>query len=171
MRDEVHSGSGGAETTWLSGAILTFLSKVVMPTLWMAVLFGVPAWVLFTRGQISIRSDFQFIVWGALLATVPLTWFTVHLQSVGYRGRELVVKNYWRVARVPFEHVEAVEPVWWYKGRVVRIRFNRRTPFGSVVYYMPKWGPMLAMVTSPEEELRRVIAERESSMRGNQDFE
>jgi len=145
------------QTVWLSGVVTTFMSKVVMPTLWFGALIGVPIWVYATMGRISIRSDFQFIVWFALIATVLLTWLTVHLQLVGYRGRELVVANYWREARVPFEHVAAVEPVWWYKGRLVRIRFNRRTPFGSVVYYMPKWGALRALYSAPEERLRSII--------------
>ncbi|HYM05167.1 MAG TPA: hypothetical protein VEU11_01275 [Terriglobales bacterium] len=146
------------ETTWLSGAVVTFINKLVMPVIWYGVLAGVPIWVYLTMGRISIRSDFQFIVWFALIATAPLTWMTVHLQLVGYDGRELVVANYWREARIPFAFVEAVEPVWWYRGRLVRIRFNRATPFGAVVYYMPKWGQFRAMFSSPEAELRRILA-------------
>ena len=108
--------------------------------------------------RLGIRhSDFEFIVWFVLIATVPLTWLMVHLQCVGYAGRQLVVANYWRQARIPFEHIEAVETVWWYKGRLVRIRFRQPTPFGQLVYYMPKWGPMCAIFSSPEEELRRLL--------------
>jgi hypothetical protein len=158
MSGETFSASTEAYTTWLSGSILTFLSKLIMPVIWLACLTGVPVWVYVTMGHISIRPDFQFIVWFALIATVPLAWVTAHLQLVGYRGRELVVANYWREARIPFEHVQAVEPVWWYRGRLVRIRFNRRTPFGSMVFYMPKWGPFRAMFSAPEQELRRIIA-------------
>ena len=149
-----------ANTVWLSGVITTFMSKVVMPTLSLGVLIGVPAWVYVTMGRLSIRSDFQFIVWFALLATAPLAWLTVHLQLIGYRGRELVVANYWREAGVPFEHIAAVEPVWWYKGRLVRTRFNRRTPFGSVVYYMPKWGAFRVLYSAPEEQLRNIVFTR-----------
>ena len=147
-----------AHTTWLSGAVLTFVNKLIMPVLWFGVLAGVPIWVYITMGRISIRSDFQFIVWFVLIATVPLTWLTVHLQLVGYQDQELVVANYWREARISFKSVEAVEPVWWYKGRLVRIRFNCRTPFGSLVYYMPKWGPLRAVFSAPEQELRRILA-------------
>ena len=68
-----------------------------------------------------------------------------------------MVANYWREARIPFERIAAVESVRWYKGRLVRIRFNRKTPFGSIVYYMPKWGPARAMYSAPEEQLRSVI--------------
>jgi hypothetical protein len=158
MPGETLSPSAAAHTTWLSGAILTFLSKLVMPVIWLAVLTGVPAWVYITMGRISIAPAFQFIVWFALIATVPLAWVTVHLQLVGYCGRELVVANYWRQARIPFEHVAAVERVWWYRGRLVRIRFNRQTPFGTMLYYLPKWGPLSALFSSPEQDLRRLIA-------------
>ena len=158
MSSKTDSAIPGRHTTWLSGAVLTFVNKLIMPVLWFAVLVGVPIWVYINMGRISIRSDFQFIVWFALIATVPLTWVTVHLQLVGYQDGELVVANYWREARIPFKSVEAVEPVWWYKGRLVRIRFNCRTPFGSLVYYMPRWGPLRAAFSAPEQELRKILA-------------
>jgi len=148
------------EPIWLSGAIVTFFSKLVMPVLWFAILLGVPIWVYVTMGRISVKPDFQFVVWFALIATVPLTWVTIHTQLVGYQGTDLVVANYWRQARIPFKQVKAVEPVWWYKGRLLRIRFRGPTPFGSLVYYMPKWGAINAMFSSPEEELRSIIADR-----------
>jgi hypothetical protein len=160
MSGEPSPASADAGTVWLSGAILTFLSKLVMPVLWLAVLIGLPVWVLITTGRISIAPGFRFIVGSLLIATVPLAWVTVHLQLLGYRGRELVVANYWRDAAIPFEYVDAVEPVWWYRGRLVRVRFNRQTPFGSMVYYMPRWGPFRAIWSSPEQELRRILAVR-----------
>jgi hypothetical protein len=158
MSSQTNSAIAETHTTWLSGAVLTFVNKLVLPVIWLVALAGVTIWVYLTMGRISIRSDFQFIVWFVLIATVLLTWVTVHLQLVGYNDRELVVANYWREARIPFESVEAVEPVWWYKGRLVRIVFNCRTPFGSVIYYMPKWGPFRAVFSAPEQELRKILA-------------
>jgi hypothetical protein len=151
------SGQENGHTVWVSGAILTFLNKLAFPVAWLSLLVAIPLWVYLTVGRIHVAPGFEFIVWFALIATVPLLWLTVHLQRVGYRNHELVVANYWREARIPFKDIEAVEPVWWYKGRLVRVRFARKTPFGLVVYYMPKWGPARAMFSSPEEELRRVI--------------
>ena len=145
---------------WLSGALSTVLNKLILPALWVAAIAGIPACVYATKGRISVAPEFRFIVAFALVATALLGWFTVHLQSVGYRGRQLLVKNYWRQATIPFEHVEAVEPVWWYKRRLVRIRFGEDTPFGTLVYYMPKWGALRAMFDSPEQELQEVIRER-----------
>jgi hypothetical protein len=146
-----------SHTIWLSGAVLTFLNKLVFPIAWILLLAGIPLWVYVTVGHIRIAPGFEFIVWFALIATVPLLWLALHLQRVGYQGNELVVANYWRETRIPFKDVDAVEPVWWYKGRLVRVRFSRKTPFGSVIYYMPKWGPARAMFSSPEAELRRII--------------
>ena len=160
MADEVSSAAVPHHTIWLSGAILTFLNKLVFPVAWLALLMGIPLWVYVTMERIHVAPGFEFIVWFVLISTLPLLWLTVHLQLVGYRGQELVVANYWREARIPFKDIEAVEPVWWYKGRLVRVRFARKTPFGSLVYYMPKWGPARALFSSPEEELRRIIGHR-----------
>jgi hypothetical protein len=146
-----------AGTIWLSGAILTFLNKLVLPVLWLGLIVAFPLWVFAIAGRIQIAPGLEFIAGFLLIATGPLAWFTIHLQRVGYSGQELVVANYWREARIPFQNIQAVESVWWYKGRLVRVRFAGKTPFGTIVYYMPKWGPALAMFSAPEEKLRRVI--------------
>jgi len=151
---------------WLSGEVSTFLNKLVLPALWLAILIGIPLWVVATTGQLSVAGGFRFIVGFVLIASVPLAWLTVHLQRVGHCGRDLVVANYWRKNTIPFDDIEAVEPVWWYRGRLVRIRFRNRTPFGSVVYYMPKWGAMRAMFDSPEKDLQRIISGNSSTLSG-----
>jgi hypothetical protein len=143
---------------WLSGAILTFLNKVVFPTLWLTVMAWVSIWVFVTHGRISITRGFGFIVLFVVASTVVMMWMSLHLQLVGYHGRELLIANYRREARVPFDQVAAVEPVWWYRSRLVRIRFKRSTPFGSSVYYLPKWGPLRGLFSKPEEELKRLIS-------------
>lgn len=143
---------------WLSGEILTVLNKLVFPIVWLAAVAGFPLWVLLETGRLSIAPSFRLFVAVVLIATGFLLWQAAHLQRVGYWGRELIVANYWREARIPFEQVAAVEPVWWYRRRMVRIRFSRQTPFGSTVYYLPKWGPIRCLFASPEEELRRLLA-------------
>ncbi|HYM11547.1 MAG TPA: hypothetical protein VEU62_12490 [Bryobacterales bacterium] len=144
-------------TIWLSGAVLTLLNKLVFPIVWVAAVGGALLWVFIQTGRISIQPGFRFICAFALLATAFAVWMTARLQRVGYCGRELIVANYWREARIPFEHVEAVEPVWWYRGRMVRIRFRERTPFGFTVYYLPKWGPLRCLFAAPDRELRDLI--------------
>src|SRR5580704_9965985 len=98
MSSQIDAATTAPQTTWLSGRVLTFVNKLVLPVIWFVALAGVPIWVYFTKGRISVRSDFRFLVWFALIVTVPLTWVTVHLQLVGYHGRELVVANFWSEA-------------------------------------------------------------------------
>jgi hypothetical protein len=152
------AGPGAEPTIWLSGAFVTLVNKLVFPPLWIGAVGGILVWVFLTTGRIHIASDFRFLAALIAVATVFMLWFSARLQRVGYAGRELVVANYWRQARIPFEDVAAVEPVWWYWRRLVRIRFRTRTPFGQVVYYMPKWGALRLFTTAPEEELRGIIS-------------
>ena len=86
MTNEVSAAEADAHTVWLSGAILTFLNKLVFPVAWFALLAGIPLWVYVTMGRIHIAPGFEFLVWFALIATVPLLWLTLHLQLVGYSG-------------------------------------------------------------------------------------
>jgi hypothetical protein len=54
--------------------------------------------------------------------------------------------------------VEAVEPVWWYYRRMVRIRLRSSTSFGEVVYYIPRWAAFKCLWAAPEKELRELMA-------------
>ena len=141
---------------WLSGGILTPLNKLILPAAWSAAILGFPAWVWAKNGRVSLAPEFRFVALFAAVATVLLGWVTIHLQGVGYRGTSLTVKNAWKQAQIPFGQVEAVEPVWWYKGRLVRIRFRSPTPFGEVIYYIPKWAPLRSF-GSPEEDLQEIM--------------
>ncbi|MBN9657753.1 MAG: hypothetical protein J0H49_06215 [Acidobacteria bacterium] len=160
MQSQSDCAGDTESATWLSGPILTFLNKVIVPALWLCFAIGMPAWILTTTGSIALGRDFYFVTGFAAVATVLLSWFSVHLQLVGYQGRYLLVANYWKKAAIPFQQVEAVESVWWYRGRLVRIRFNQPTPFGSLVYYMPKWAPFRGMFSAPEKELQSILASR-----------
>jgi hypothetical protein len=143
---------------WLSGTVVTFLNKLLFPALWLGILAGLLLAALLRTGHISLAPGFR---WFALLvvgATVLMLWVSARIQRVGYAGRDLVVANYWRETRVPFAQVEAVESVWWYRSRMVRVRFSPATPFGATVYYLPKWGGLRAMFSSPEEELRTILS-------------
>jgi len=136
---------------------MTFFNKVVFPAIWVGGLGALVLWVIATTGLIRIAPGFEIIAVFTLVATVMLVWLTVRLQRVGYWGDELVVANYWRKARIPFKQVAAVEGVWWYWRRMVRVRFHSPTPFGSVVYYLPKWAAVRPFLGPPEEELRQII--------------
>ena len=142
---------------WLSGAVLTPLNKLVMPAVWMGAVAGDPLSVYFTSGRLSVAPGFRLLVLLFLAATVFMLWMAARLERVGYCGRELVVADYWREARIPFEQVEAVESVWWGRRQLVRIRFRVETPFGCTVYYVPKWAPVRALFGPPDEELKTLL--------------
>jgi hypothetical protein len=147
----------GERTVWLSGEFTTFLNKLVFPAVWLAVICGFLLSAMVRTGRISIASDFRFLIFALLIGTAFMLWFSARLQRVGYAGRELVISNYWREARIPFNQVEAVEPVWWYRRRLVRIRLRPDSPFGQVVYYLPKWGFIRCLWSSPDKELRELM--------------
>lgn len=161
MRGAVETVDPATPVIWISGRIITVFNKIVFPLIWLCFLCIGPLWIYRQTGQLSVRRDFYFIVAFFLTATVFLAWVTVHLHLVGYRGRQLIVSSYSRQAAIPFEMVEAVESVWWYKGRMVRIRFRDSTPFGTMIYYLPTYSPLRTMFSHPEKELQEILQYRD----------
>jgi hypothetical protein len=146
------------QPVWLSGAILTLLNKIGFPVLWLTIIAFVSIRILVIHGRLHIADDgVGFIVGFILAGTVFMVWVSLQLHLVGYIGRELVVDNYYRQARIPFDQVAAVDSVWWYRSRLVRVRFRGDTPFGSCIYYLPKWVMFRGWFSKPEEDLKRVI--------------
>lgn len=139
------------QTKWLSGEIAFFVNKA-SPVIWLAAM----ATVFRLSGPITLSPLIVF----ALLALAYLIWFSTRLQRVGYTGRELIVSNYSREERIPFDQVVAVEPVWWYRRRMVRIRLRPDNSFGPVVYYIPKWAAFKCLWVAPEKELQALIGKR-----------
>jgi hypothetical protein len=142
-------------TTWLSGEVVTFLNKYAFPATWVAMISMA---VFVTNGHVVVAPEFRFVAVAIVLGSAFMLWFSLRLQRVGYAGRELVVSNYWRQERIPFTQVAAVESVWWYRRRLVRIRLRSESPFGLVIYYLPKWGFVRYLWSSPEKELRDLIS-------------
>ena len=82
------------------------------------------------------------------------------MQRVGYSGRDLIVSNYLRQERIPFDQVEAVEPVWWYYRRMVRIRLRSNSSFGKVLYYIPKWAAFKMPLDRARKRIAKPIGDR-----------
>jgi hypothetical protein len=148
------TGVSTERTVWLSGEFVTLFNKLLFPVVWLALISGVLLSVFVRTGHISIASNARFLVGLFLIGTAFMVWFSLRLQRVGYAGKELVISNYWREARIPFDQVEAVE----YRGRLVRILLRSESPFGQVVYYLPKWGFIRCLWLSPDKELRELIS-------------
>jgi hypothetical protein len=143
--------------TWLSGDIVTLLNKIGA-VIWLAALTGVFSAVIFKTGRLSVVPAFRPLLVFIILATVFIVWLSIHVQRVGYAGRDLIVSNYSRKERIPFGQVEAVGPVWWYYRRMVRIRLRSNSSFGQVLYYIPKWAAFKCLWVRPEKELQDLLA-------------
>jgi len=142
--------------TWLSGSIVTLINKFGA-VLWLAAVMGGLSGIMLKNGRFFIAPGFRPLMAFVFLATVFVFWLSLRIQRVGYSGRELIVSNYLRQERIPFDRVEAVEPVWWNYRRMVRIRL-RSSSFGDVVYYIPKWAAFKCLWVAPEKELQQLLA-------------
>jgi hypothetical protein len=151
----------GAQATaqpviWLSGEIVTCFNKVG-PILWIAAVIGALSGILLKTGHFFVGPDYRLLMAFIFLATVFMFWLSARIQRVGYSGRDLIVSSYLRQERIPFDQVEAAEPVWWNYRRMVRVRFRTHTSFGYVVYYIPKWAAFKCLWTAPEKELQELL--------------
>ena len=154
-RDDVHVAP--QPVTWLSGEIVTFFNKIGA-VIWLAAVAGAFSGIFLKTGRIFIAPAFRPLLAFVLLATAFIAWLSGRVQRVGYTRRDLIVSNYLRQERIPFEQVEAAEPVWWYFRRMVRIRLRSHTSFGQVVYYIPKWAAFKGLWVAPERELQDLLA-------------
>lgn len=133
---------------------------------WLAGIVGVLGGVLLQAGRLSVEPGFRPFGAFVSIATVFVVWLGIRLKKVGYCGRELVVSNYLREQRIPFEQVECAEPVWWYSRRMVRVRFRSATSFGQTIYYIPKWAAFRCLWVAPEKELNELLQTNREPLRG-----
>jgi len=144
---------------WLSGGIVTVINKIG-PVLWLAGVIGALAGIFLKTGRFFIAPGFRPVIAFVFLATIFIFWLGGRIQRVGYVGRDLIVSNYLRQERIPFDQVEAAEPVWWNYRRMARVRFRTETSFGYVVYYIPKWAAFKCLWVAPEKELQELLQSR-----------
>ena len=151
-----HAQPQAQPVTWLSGEIVTLFNKVG-PILWIAAVIGALSGILLKTGRFFITPGFRPVIAFVFLATAFMFWLSARIQRVGYAGRDLIISNYLGQERIPFDQVEAAEPVWWNYRRMVRVRFRTHTSFGYVVYYIPKWAAFKCLWVAPEKELQELL--------------
>ena len=149
--------ASGQTITWLSGEIVTFVNKIG-PVIWIAATGGALFGILLGQGHLFVAPGFRLLAAFFAAATVFVFWLSLRVHRVGYAGCDLIVSNYLRQERIPFDQVEAVEPVWWNYRRMVRVRLRSNTSFGQVVYYIPKWAAFKCLWAAPEQELREILS-------------
>jgi hypothetical protein len=145
-------------TRWLSGAIVTPLNMFVFPLLWFALILVALVYSTVNTGHLpNLRKLGFYGVW-LLAVTVFVGWVSSRTRRVGIEPGRLVVSTYFREIRVPFGQIEAVESVWWYWRRLVRVRFTGPSGFSEAVYYIPPWASIRFWYRDPVQELRQLIS-------------
>ena len=140
---------------------MTPLNMYVFPYLWYAFLLALVVLITVKSGHVpDVRKVGFYAVW-LLAFTVFVAWLSNRTKRVGVAGGQLVVSNYFREQRIPFAQVAAVESVWWYWRRLVRIRFGPPSEFGETIYYIPKWAAMVALYSNPANQLRLIMSEHQ----------
>ena len=141
---------------------MTPLNMFVFPYLWYAFLLAAVVFITLKSGHLPDIGKFGFYAVWLLAVTVFVFWQSSRTKRVGVAGGELVVSSYFREERIPFKQVEAVESVWWYWRRLVRIRFSPPSGFGETIYYIPKWAALVALYSNPANQLRLIMNEHQS---------
>ena len=147
---------------WLSGEITTPLNMYLLPWIWYGTL---AAGALYFTMHFGRFPDLRRLgTFGIVLAalTVFVAWVSSQTKRVGVCDGQLVVSNYRKTILVPYRQVAAVENVWWYWRRTVRIRFRAPTEFGDLVYYIPAYAGLMMYFADPTEELRERIRDHEA---------
>jgi len=159
VTNEGNASSRDGSTRWLSGAIVTPLNMYIFPFLWYALLLAALVYYTLHSGHFpDIRKLGLFGIW-ILAVTAFVAWVSSRTRRVGIEGGRLVVSTYFREVRVPFNHIGAVELVWWYWRRLVRVEFTGPNGFSETVYYIPPWAGIRALYSDPARELRSLISQ------------
>lgn len=77
-------------TVWLSGAVATFLNRLLFPALWLGGLAGLLLATLIRNGHILIAPGFRLFALLVVAATVFMLWVSARIERVGYAGTDLV---------------------------------------------------------------------------------
>lgn len=151
-----------AHIQWLSGEIVTPLNMYVLPWLWYGAL---AAGLIYLTVRFGHFPDLRKLgVFGLLLlgVTIFIAWVSGRTKRVGVCDGQLVVSNYRKTLLIPYAQVAAVENVWWYWRRLVRIRFRGPTEFGSLIYYIPRFAGVMFYFADPTADLRERIRDHEA---------
>lgn len=115
--------------TWLSGEIVTCFNKVG-PILWIAAVIGAFSGILLKTGHFLVSPDYRFLIAFMFVATVFMFWLSARIQRVGFAGRDLVISNYLRQERIPFDQRSrcgGITAAWSACGSALTLRSDTRS--------------------------------------------
>ena len=119
----------------------TFVMKYVFPTMWISG-FGIGTLGLFLgayhgHNDASPDTKWQFLAaW--IAGTAFILWGCARLKRVRVDQSGLLVSNYLKEIRIPFDDIREVSENRWINIHPVTIYFRRSTPFGERVVFMPR---------------------------------
>ncbi len=122
----------------------TFSAKFIFPAVWISG-FGLAA-VLLWSGSLHDRNNvlpppiLKFVFLGMWIAgSTFILWANAGLKRVRTDERQLLLSNYFREIRIPFNAVVDVRQNRWLNSRPITIHFRDETEFGDRVTFIPKW--------------------------------
>jgi hypothetical protein len=122
----------------------TFLTKFVIPTIWLAG-FAATTMLLFrTRGftgpdGLLPPPEMKWLfLGGAVLGGWFLYWYGVRLKRVEIDEQWLYVSNFLREIRIPLSDIEEITENRWVSTRPITVEFRHETEFGSRIVFMPR---------------------------------
>jgi hypothetical protein len=122
----------------------TFVTKVVLPTVWLAgfavatvLLLKTPGLTDPDRSLLPPEMKWLFLG-GIMLGAWFLYWHCVRLKRVEIDEQWLYVSNFLREIRIPLGDIEEVTENRWVSTRPITVEFRRETEFGSSIIFMPR---------------------------------
>ena len=121
----------------------TFWMKFVFPTIWISG-FGLGTLALFLevlRGADNTlpppEMKWMFLV-GWIAGTSFIFWACARLKRVRVEESAILVSNYLKEIRIPFDAIAAVTENRWLNIYLVTIHFRSATEFGDRIIFMPR---------------------------------
>ncbi len=119
----------------------TFVMKYIFPTMWISG-FGIGTLGLFLGAYHGHNDPSPDTKWQFLAAWIAGTsfilWGCARLKRVRVDESGLLVSNYLKETRIPFDDIREVSENRWINIHPVTIHFRRSTPFGERVVFMPR---------------------------------
>ncbi len=127
----------------------TFLTKIVLPVVWIGGFALATASLFFTPGMwqgdgLPRDPNLRWLFLGiTLVGGYFIGWSCVRLKRVRMDDQMLYVSNYVTEIAVPLANVARVSENRWLRDHPVTIEFYTETEFGARIVFMPKtrwWG-------------------------------
>lgn len=119
---------------------LTIFIRIALPTIWLTTVISLVAllsWAV--RGRAHLFAN-PFIWIGLILILLTGYFFIKFILWKIYRvdmdNRHLLVSNYFKTFKYPFEDIESITDADYLKGRVYKIKLKAKGSFGQNIHFL-----------------------------------